>query len=286
MGRLWGRVNRECFRFLRCRAAWLSLAGTRQTAYRKAMSRNKFPPKPKYNPDDGPVYLYGVHTVRAALDNPRREKRALLVTPNALARLMESGGIGTLKPTETTPKELDRLLGADAVHQGMALEVDPVSRFGLNDIKTLKLVVVLDQVTDPHNVGAILRTACAFGADAMLTTARHSPMETGVMAKSASGALDLLPLIEVRNLGDAIETLKERGLRVLGFDSEAEAPLAARTDDIPMAIVLGAEGKGLRQRTRELCDEMVRLDMPGPIKSLNVSNAAAIALFAATAGRK
>jgi 23S rRNA (guanosine2251-2'-O)-methyltransferase len=250
------------------------------------MSRNKFPPKPKYNPDEGPVYLYGVHTVRAALDNPLREKRALLVTPNALARLMESGGIGKLKPTETTPRELDRLLGADAVHQGMALEVEPVSRFGLNDIKQLKLVVVLDQVTDPHNVGAILRTACAFGADAMLTTARHSPMETGVMAKSASGALDLLPLIEVRNLGDALEKLKERGLRVLGFDSEAETPLVARTDDVPMAIVLGAEGKGLRQRTRELCDEMVRLEMPGPIKSLNVSNAAAIALFAATAGRK
>ena len=250
------------------------------------MSRNKFPPKPKYNRDDGPVYLYGVHTVRAALDNPLREKRALLVTPNALARLQESGGIAGMRPTETTPKELDRLLGDDTVHQGMALEVEPVSRFGLNDIKQLKLVVVLDQVTDPHNVGAILRTACAFGADAMLTTARHSPTETGVMAKSASGALDLLPLIEVRNLGDAIETLKKRGLRVLGFDSEAAEPLAARTDDIPMAIVLGAEGKGLRQRTRELCDEMVRLEMPGPIKSLNVSNAAAIALFAATAGRK
>ena len=250
------------------------------------MSRNKFPPKPRYNPDDGPVYLYGVHTVRAALDNPLRDKRMLLATPNALARLNESGGIGKVKVTETTPKDLDRLLGADAVHQGMALEVEPVSRFGLNDIKDLKLVVVLDQVTDPHNVGAILRTACAFGADAMLTTARHSPTETGVMAKSASGALDLLPLIEVRNLGNALEALKERGLRVLGFDSEAEAPLMARTDDVPMAIVLGAEGKGLRQRTRELCDEMVRLEMPGPIKSLNVSNAAAIALFAATAGRK
>jgi 23S rRNA (guanosine2251-2'-O)-methyltransferase len=250
------------------------------------MSRNKFPPKPKYDPDDGPVYLYGVHTVRAALDNPLREKRALLATPNALARLNESGGVGKVRVTETTPRELDRLLGADAVHQGMALEVEPVSRFGLNDIKNLKLVVVLDQVTDPHNVGAILRTACAFGADAMLTTARHSPTETGVMAKAASGALDLLPLIEVRNLGDAIETLKARGMKVLGFDSEAEAPLKARTDDVPMAIVLGAEGKGLRQRTRELCDEMVRLDMPGPIKSLNVSNAAAIALFAATAGRK
>ena len=250
------------------------------------MSRNKFPPKPKYNPDDGPVYLYGIHTVRAALDNPRREKRALLATPNALVRLNEGGGIGKMRVTETTPRELDKLLGADAVHQGVALEVEPVSRFGLDDIQALKLVVVLDQVTDPHNVGAILRTACAFGADAMLTTARHSPRETGVMAKSASGALDLVPLIEVRNLGNALETLKQRGLRVLGFDSEAEAPLKARTDDVPMAIVVGAEGKGLRQRTRELCDEMVRLEMPGPIKSLNVSNAAAIALFAATAGRQ
>jgi 23S rRNA (guanosine2251-2'-O)-methyltransferase len=249
------------------------------------MSRNKFQPKPKYNPDDGPVYLYGVHTVRAALDNPLREKRALLVTPNALARLQESGGIAGMRPTETTPKELDRLLGADTVHQGMALEVEPVSRFGLNDIKALKLVVVLDQVTDPHNVGAILRTACAFGADAMLTTARHSPTETGVMAKSASGALDLLPLIEVRNLGDTLELLKTRGMRVLGFDSEAPAPLQPRGGGEALAIVLGAEGKGLRQRTRELCDEVVRLDMPGPIKSLNVSNAAAIALFAATAAQ-
>jgi 23S rRNA (guanosine2251-2'-O)-methyltransferase len=105
------------------------------------------------------------------------------------------------------------------------------------------------------------------------------------MAKAASGALDLVPLIEVRNLGDAIQSLKERGLTVIGLDSDAPAPLRPRTDEVPMAIVLGAEGKGLRQRTRELCDEMVRLDMPGPIKSLNVSNAAAIALFAATAGR-
>jgi 23S rRNA (guanosine2251-2'-O)-methyltransferase len=250
------------------------------------MSRNKFPPRPRHDPDAGPVYLYGLHTVRAALDNPRREKRALLATPNALARLAEGGaGLGGMKPTETTPRELDRLLGADAVHQGVALEVAPVSRFGLRDVEPLRLVVVLDQVTDPHNVGAILRTACAFGADAVITTARHSPRETGVMAKAASGALDLVPLIEVRNLGDAIETLKERGLTVIGFDSEAPAPLRPRSDDVPMAIVLGAEGKGLRQRTRELCSEMVRLDMRGPIKSLNVSNAAAIALFAATAGR-
>ena len=250
------------------------------------MSRNKFPPKPKYDPNNGPVYLYGLHTVRAALDNPLRVKKELLATPNALSRLNEIGQIGKVKVRETTPKELDRLLGGDAVHQGAALEVDPVSRFGLNDIQQLKLVVVLDQLTDPHNVGAILRTACAFGADAVITTARHSPQETGVMAKAASGALDLVPMIEVTNLASALETLKERGLIVLGFDSDAPAPLRPRTDDRPLAVVLGAEGKGLRQRTRELCDEMVRLEMPGPIKSLNVSNAAAIALFAATAGRQ
>jgi 23S rRNA (guanosine2251-2'-O)-methyltransferase len=250
------------------------------------MSVNKFPPRPKHDPDAGPVYLYGLHTVRAALDNRRREKRELLATPNALARLRETGAVAGVKIVETTPRELDRLLGADAVHQGVALEVEPVSRFGLGDIAALKLVVVLDQVTDPHNVGAILRTACAFGADALVTTQRYAPRETGVMAKAASGALDLVPLIEVRNLGDALEQLKGRGMRVVGFDSEAPGPLRPRPGDEALAIVLGAEGKGLRQRTRELCDEMVRLDMPGPIKSLNVSNAAAIALYAATANRK
>lgn len=249
------------------------------------MSINKFPPKPRHDPNDGPVYLYGLHTVRAALDNPRRSKRQLLATPNGLMRLKESGEIGKVSVKETTPKELDRLLGGEAVHQGVALEVDPVNRFGLDDIDPLTLVVVLDQVTDPHNVGAILRTACAFGADAVISTARYAPRETGVMAKSASGALDLVPLIEVRNLGDALEKLKQRGLLVLGFDSEAEAPLKPRTDNRPMAIVVGSEGKGLREKTRGLCDEMVRLEMPGPIKSLNVSNATAIALFAATAGR-
>jgi 23S rRNA (guanosine2251-2'-O)-methyltransferase len=249
------------------------------------MSFNKFPPKPKYDADTGPVYLYGIHTVRAALDNPRREKRVLLATPNALARLKEGGPTGKLHVREVTPKELDKLLGAEAVHQGAALEVEPVSRFGLNDIDPLKLIVVLDQITDPHNVGAILRTACAFGADALVTTQRYAPRETGVMAKAASGALDLVPLIEVRNLGDTLELLKKRGMRVLGFDSEAPAPLVPRSGGEALAIVLGAEGKGLRQRTRELCDEMVRLDMPGPIKSLNVSNAAAIALYAATTAR-
>ena len=249
------------------------------------MSRNKFPPRPKHDPDSGPVFLYGLHTIRAALDNPRRTKRRLLATPNALARLRESGGV-EVPIEETSPRELDRLLGGEAVHQGAALEVDPVGRLGLGELGAARLVVVLDQVTDPHNVGAILRTACAFGADAVLTTARYAPRETGVMAKAASGALDLVPLIEVRNLGEALEELKGKGLKVLGFDSEAPAPLRPRPGGERLALVLGAEGRGLRQKTRSLCDEMVRLEMPGPIKSLNVSNAAAIALFAATTGEK
>src|SRR5690606_23953982 len=121
----------------------------------------------------------------------------------------------------------------------------PVSRFGLDDIHPLQLVVVLDQITDPHNVGAILRTACAFGADAVITTARHSPRETGVMAKAASGALDMVPMIEVRNLADTLEKLKKRGMLVLGFDSESETQLKPRTGNQPLAIVMGAEGKGL-----------------------------------------
>lgn len=247
------------------------------------MSVNKFPPRPRHDPDDGPVYLYGLHTVRAALDNPRRKKRRLLATPNALMRLTETGAVSGIPIVEANPPELARLLGSEAVHQGVALEVDAVDRFGLADIHAPRLVVVLDQITDPHNVGAILRTSCAFGADAVVTTHRYAPRETGVMAKAASGALDLVPLVEVRNLADALGALKSRGLTVIGFDSEAPAPLRPRPGGKPLAVVLGAEGKGLRQRTRELCDEMVRLDMPGPIKSLNVSNAAAIALFAVTA---
>lgn len=249
------------------------------------MSKNKFPPKKRpdrRDTDDGPVYLYGIHTVRAALDNPLRKKYRLLVSTNALNRLKESGPIGDVKTVETTPRELDGILGKDAVHQGAALEVNPVTRASLKEVPQLDLVVVLDQITDPHNVGAILRSACAFGADAVITTARYAPRETGTMAKAASGALDLVPLIEVRNLADTLEELTKRGITCLGFDSEATDDLATRTQSGPVAIVLGAEGKGLRERTRSMCTEMVKLDMPGPIKSLNVSNAAAIALFSVT----
>lgn len=248
------------------------------------MSKNKFPsrrrPKP-YELEDGPVFIYGLHSVRAALDNPLRRKYRLLHTPNALNRLSAEYPVPKMRMEEVRPRDLDEILGPDAVHQGAALEVDPVTRSRMKEVPKRDLVVVLDQITDPHNVGAILRTACAFGADAVITTARYAPRESGVLAKAASGALDLVPLIEVRNLGDAIQELKDDGMVCLGFDSEADQKLAPRPAG-RLAIVLGAEGKGLRQRTRELCDEMVKLEMPGPIKSLNVSNAAAIALFAAT----
>lgn len=250
------------------------------------MSKNKFPPKKRpdrRDVDDGPVYLYGLHTVRAALDNPLRKKYRLLASTNALNRLQETGPIGDVKTIETPPRELDGILGKDAVHQGVALEVDPVTRASLKEVPQLNLVVVLDQITDPHNVGAILRTACAFGADAVITTSRYAPRETGTMAKAASGALDLVPLIEVRNLAGALEELTKRGITCLGFDSEATDDLRTSTPSGPVAIVLGAEGKGLRERTRSMCTEIVKLDTPGPIKSLNVSNAAAIALFAVTA---
>src|SRR5690554_2264702 len=158
-------ISKKLHIFPHCRD---DLPRARQSDTQFFMSKNKFPPR-KRAPvsDDGPVFLYGLHTVRAALDNPRRVRKRLLATPNGLNRLAEDGTLPKLPIEDITPRHLDRLLGADAVHQGVALEVDPVDRFGLDDLDKLDLVIVLDQVTDPHNVGAILRTACAFGADAV-----------------------------------------------------------------------------------------------------------------------
>ena len=229
------------------------------------------------------VFLYGLHTVAAALANPARRKRKLTATRNALRRLGELVALPPELAVETVaPRMIDRLVGGDAVHQGAVLECTPLPRPSLDDLGGGRLVVVLDQVTDPHNVGAILRTAAAFAADALIVTARHSPAETGVLAKSACGALDLIPLIEVANLARALHRLGEAGFVRIGFDSDGETVL----DDLPAgpgkALVLGAEGKGLRRRTRENCDIIARLDLPGEIRSLNVSNAAAVALFALT----
>ncbi len=233
-------------------------------------------------PADGLVRLYGLHTVRAALDNPRRRIRRMLVTRNAAERLgIADAGALPFPATIVEPKEIDRITGSNAVHQGVLVEAEPLKPKRLETLGDTPLVLVLDQVTDPHNVGAIMRSAVAFGAGALVTTARHSPAESGVLAKAASGALEHIDLIEVKNLAEALERLHDAGFRTIGLDSEGPAELERSFAGERIALVLGAEGKGLRQKTRETVSALARLDMPGPIRSLNVSNAAAIALYAA-----
>jgi len=168
------------------------------------------------------------------------------------------------------------------VHQGLLAEADPLPSPDLEELPASGIVLVLDQITDPHNVGAILRTAAGFAVAAIVTTARHSPEATGVLAKSASGALDYVPIVTVQNLARALGEMKARGYLLIGLDSTGDADLADVALTAPLALVLGAEGKGLRQLTRATCDRVARLDLPGRIKSLNVSNAAALALYVAS----
>jgi 23S rRNA (guanosine2251-2'-O)-methyltransferase len=226
--------------------------------------------------------LYGWHTVTAALANPARRIRRLLVTENALRRLAEERITPAITPDVVRPDVLAAQLTPDAVHQGLLAEADPLPSPDIEDLPATGIVLVLDQITDPHNVGAILRTAAAFAVTAVVTTARHSPEATGVLAKSASGALELVPLAIVQNLARALAALKERGFLVVGLDGSAPDDLAAMELRAPLALVLGAEGKGLRQLTGATCDRLARLDLPGAIKSLNVSNAAALALYIAS----
>lgn len=232
-------------------------------------------------PPEGQVYLYGLHTVRAAIDNPARRVSKLMVSRNALQRLEIADPDALPFPVETVdPRAIDALAGTDAVHQGALAIATPLKPKPLAALGDTRLVLVLDQVTDPHNVGAIMRSCVAFGAGALITTARHSPQETGVLAKAASGALEYLDHIEVRNLAEALEQLQAQGFRTIGLDSEGETDMESALSGDRIALVMGAEGKGLRQKTRETVTALARLDMPGAIKSLNVSNAAAIALYA------
>lgn len=246
--------------------------------------RPRQPLPPGESPGDGLVRLYGLHTVRAALDNSRRKIRKMLVTRNAAERLAIADlGALPFKAELVEPKEIDRITGSDAVHQGVLIEAEPLKPKRLDALGDTQLVLVLDQVTDPHNVGAILRSAVAFGAGALITTARHSPQESGVLAKSASGALEHIDQIEVKNLADALGQLHEAGFQTIGLDSDGPAELEKTFAGDKIALVLGAEGKGLRQKTRETVTALARLDMPGAIRSLNVSNAAAVSLYAARA---
>jgi 23S rRNA (guanosine2251-2'-O)-methyltransferase len=189
-------------------------------------------------------------------------------------------------PAAVKALDIARRLSPDSVHNGLLAEADPLAAPGIEALEPVGVVLVLDQITDPHNVGAILRSAAAFGVKALVTTARHSPEATGVLAKSASGALEFVPMILVQNLARGLAALKERGFLTVGLDSEAGEDLNDVPMSAPLALVLGAEGKGLRQLTRETCDHLARLDLPGAIKSLNVSNAAALSLSVATARLK
>jgi 23S rRNA (guanosine2251-2'-O)-methyltransferase len=231
---------------------------------------------------DGPAILYGWHTVKAALENPARRIRKLYATENAARRLAEDGVALPVEPELVRPDTIAARLGPDAVHQGLLAEADPLPSPELEELPATGLVLVLDQITDPHNVGAILRTAAGFAVAAVVTTARHSPEATGVLAKSASGALDYVPIVVVQNLARALVEMKECGYLLVGLDSTGDADLADVALTSPLALVLGAEGKGLRQLTRTTCDHVARLDLPGKIKSLNVSNAAALALYVAS----
>ncbi len=227
------------------------------------------------------VRLYGLHAAEAALGNPGRRVRAIYATPNAAQRLDLLTRPGHAPLHTVTPRDLDRMLGAEAVHQGILIEADPLPERNLAELDAAKLVVVLDQVTDPHNVGAVLRSAAAFGVEALVMTARHSPPLAGALAKAASGALEHVPVILVANLARAISELGELGFLRVGLDSGS----GEFFEDLPapekLAVVLGAEDRGLRRLTAELCDSVRALSTAGPINSLNVSNAAAIALHTA-----
>jgi 23S rRNA (guanosine2251-2'-O)-methyltransferase len=240
----------------------------------------RFRPAP-LSPDD-PAILYGWHTVKAALKNPARRIRKLMATENALRRLSDEGVALVVAPETVRPDMIDARLGPDAVHQGLLAEAEPLHTPAIAELDPAGMVLVLDQITDPHNVGAIMRSAAAFAVKAIVTTARHSPEATGVLAKAASGALEMVPLVTVQNLARGLEGLRARGFLLVGLDSSGDGDLAALELRAPLALVLGAEGKGLRQLTRATCDRVARIDLPGEIKSLNVSNAAALALYVAS----
>lgn len=245
------------------------------------MAEPRRAPKREQN---SPVLVYGIHAVEAALQNPQRALGKLLLTENAERRLAESILARGAQTQRVIPRDLDRRLGPDTVHQGALLETEPLPEASLEDLVArtpIGPIILLDQVTDPHNVGAVLRSAAAFGAAGLVMTRRHSPPLSGALAKSASGALDLVPVALVQNLSRALTELRDLGCTAIGLDGTA----AGLIEDEPLtgavALVLGAEGKGLRQLTRESCDRLCRISTPGSLASLNVSNAAAVVLHLA-----
>ena len=231
------------------------------------------------------VWLFGIHAVRDALANPMRERLRLVVTKNASDRLAEDIASSGMEAEISDPRKFAAPIDPQSVHQGAALEVKPLDWGSLSDICAPRgqpaRVILLDRVTDPHNVGAILRSAEVFGARAVIAPHRHSAPETGALAKTASGALERQPYLRVKNLATTMEALREMGYSLIGLDGEAEVSLRQAVSELekPVALVLGAEGPGLREKTKDTCDTLARIDASASFGSLNVSNAAAVSLY-------
>jgi|TARA_R110001606_G_scaffold88649_2_gene199631 23S rRNA (guanosine2251-2'-O)-methyltransferase len=228
----------------------------------------------------GGLKFWGRHAVEAALDNPRRVIKKISITREALATLEIPDDIAVVI---CDVADLGRVIPRDAPHQGMVADVDPLPDIWLGEIldqQSDRPLLLLDQVTDPHNVGAILRSAAAFDAAAIITQDRHAPPESGVVAKSASGALEIVPWIRVVNLSRALDDIAEAGYWRIGLDGDAGDELDSAMGTGKLALVMGAEGEGLRQNVAAHCDTLARLPMHPRMESLNVSNAAAIALYA------
>lgn len=233
------------------------------------------------------IWLFGLHAVQDALRNPQREKLRLVVSKNAADKLAESIAVAGIEPEFSDPRRFAAPIDSGSVHQGAALEVTPLNWGSLQDVALAAgdgapRLVLLDQVTDPHNVGAILRSAEVFGANAVIGTQRHSAPETGALAKTASGALERQPYLRLRNLSDTIIALQEMGYWVIGLDGEANLTIeqaSANKCDRPIALVLGAEGPGLRQRTKDTVNVLAKIKSAKSFGSLNVSNAAAVSLY-------
>jgi 23S rRNA (guanosine2251-2'-O)-methyltransferase len=256
--------------------------------------RPSLPPKRKPQPYDnakrgpsasaagGGHWVYGWHAVNAALANPERMVTRILASPQAAEKL-KLPNRRLPAPHIMDTREIDRIVGGEAVHQGIALEVKPLEPYDLADIIHIEQprgpIVILDQVSDPHNVGAIMRTAAAYDAIAVIIPKDHSAPETATMAKAACGALDIVKRVQVTNLANAMRELKDAGWWIVGLEGEATKELPEIKLDAKTVLVLGAEGKGMRRLTADLCDARVRLPMGRGMESLNVSNAAAIALY-------
>jgi 23S rRNA (guanosine2251-2'-O)-methyltransferase len=235
-----------------------------------------------YRPARDAQLIWGFHSVREALRAGRRKLLRLHATSAAAEKLSGDIAAANVPVNVLGTDDIDALLPDGAVHQGVLLEAGPLPESDLGDLPGDGLVLVLDQVTDPHNVGAIVRTAAAFGVNAIVTTERHSPALGGVLAKAASGGLEHVDIITVVNLARALDSLGDMGYLRVGLDSDGPQSLAETTLSRPLALVLGAEGKGLRRLSREKCDELARIDLPGAVRSLNVSNACAVALTIAS----